>query len=160
MISLIAAVANNGCIGKAGTLPWYLPEDLKHFKQLTTGHVVVMGRKTWESIPEKHRPLPNRKNVVVTRSQDYPLPNGVARFGSIDEALAAHATEEIFIIGGAEIFSQTIDRADRLYITEVDRAINGCTAYFPKIDTTLWHESSREPQGGFSFVTYTRKVSP
>ncbi len=153
MLSLIAAVASNRCIGKAGTLPWYLPEDLKRFKKLTTGHVVIMGRKTWESIPEKHRPLPNRKNVVVTRQQNYPLPNGVERFGSIDEALTAHATEEVFIIGGAEIFAQTIDRADRLSITELDRTIDGCTAFFPPIDTR-WRETSREDHEGFSFVTY------
>lgn len=156
MISLIAAVAKNGCIGKDGTLPWYLPEDLKRFKKLTTGHIVIMGRKTWESIPEKRRPLPERTNVVVTRQVDYPLTKGVERYSAIHEALAAHPNDEVFIIGGGEIFTQTIDRADRLCLTELDRDIDGCTAFFPTIDKTLWRETAREPHDSYAFVTYER----
>lgn len=157
MLSLIAAIAKDGCIGKAGTLPWYLPEDLKRFKKLTTGHVVIMGRKTWESIPENRRPLPNRSNIVITRQTHYALPPGVERFATIEDALSAHADGEIFIIGGGEIFAQTINRADTLHITELDRAIDGCTAFFPPVDKTRWNETSREPHDGFAFVTYERQ---
>ncbi len=160
MISLIAAVAKNGCIGKDGTLPWYLPEDLKRFRELTTGHVVIMGRKTWESIPGHRRPLSQRTNIVITRQNDYALATGVERYDSIDAALAAHGNEHVFIIGGAEIFQQTINRADRLYLTELDRSIDGCTAFFPTIDKTRWRETERENCDKFSFVTYARKASP
>ncbi len=156
MLSLIAAISTNGCIGKDGTLPWYVPEDLKHFKKLTTGHVVVMGRKTWESIPEKRRPLPDRINVVITRQADYMLPADVERYASLDDAIAAHRSQEIFIIGGAEIFNQSIDRADTLHITELNQTIDGCTAFFPAINKTHWHETSRETHDDFAFVSYKR----
>jgi dihydrofolate reductase len=155
MVTLIAAVAENGSIGKAGALPWHLPEDLKRFKALTTGHVILMGRKTWESIPEKFRPLPNRTNVVVTRRSNLALPDVVERFGSIDEAFAAHASEDIFVIGGAEIYTQTIDRADRLEITRVKQTFDG-DAFFPAIDPRMWTESSRQDFDGYAFVTYNR----
>jgi dihydrofolate reductase len=156
-LSLIAAVARNRVIGKDGALPWYLPEDLKRFKQLTMGNVVVMGRKTWESIPKKFRPLPDRTNVVVTRQPDYPVPKDVERFASIDEALAAHRDDKLYVIGGAELYRQTIDRAEALEITELDRNAEG-DVLFPVIDPLVWHETEREPRDGFSFVTYRRKT--
>nr|AIA16123.1 Dihydrofolate reductase [uncultured bacterium]AIA16175.1 Dihydrofolate reductase [uncultured bacterium]AIA16240.1 Dihydrofolate reductase [uncultured bacterium] len=155
MVTLVAAVAKNGCIGKNGELPWSIPEDMKRFKKLTTGSIVVMGRKTWESIPKKFRPLPNRHNVVVTRQADYPVPDGVDRYTSLDEALDAFATNTVMVIGGAEIYNQAIGRADTLQLTHVDRDVDGDT-FFPTIDPTIWKETWREDHEGFSFVTYER----
>ncbi|MBI4281579.1 dihydrofolate reductase [Candidatus Uhrbacteria bacterium] len=157
MIALIAAIDQQNCIGKDGTLPWHIPEDLAHFKKLTEGKTVLMGRKTWESLPEKYRPLPNRTNIVITRQNDYALPAGVERYDAVDAALVAHLNEDIMIIGGGEIFTQTIDRADTLYITNVNQTVTACTAFFPPIDLTLWHETERDDRDGFSFVTYKRK---
>lgn len=154
-VSLIAAVANNNCIGNDGTLPWHLPEDLKHFKQLTVGKTVLMGRKTWESIPERFRPLPDRKNAVVTRQADYAVPEGVLRFSSLEDAFAALASDDVVVIGGADIYAQSMDKADRLFITHVDRSVDG-DAFFPVIDPNAWRETEREDHDGFSFVTYTR----
>ena len=153
-VSLIAAVAENNCIGKSNTLPWYLPEDLKHFKKLTTGKVVLMGRKTWDSIPEKFRPLPNRVNVVISR-QKLTLPPGVELYHSVDEALAAHKNDEIFVIGGAEIYRQTIDDADILHITEVKKNVEG-DAFFPEINKSEWKEVEREEHQEFNFVVYKK----
>lgn len=155
MVTLVAAVAKNGCIGKGGELPWRIPEDTKRFKDLTTGSIVVMGRKTWESIPEKFRPLPNRHNVVVTRQEGYALPDGVDRFNSLDAALDVFVTNTVMVIGGAEIYAQAIGRADTLQITHVNRDVEGDT-FFPPIDPAVWKESWREDHDGFSFVTYTR----
>lgn len=153
MISLIAAIAQNNCIGKNNTLPWHIPEDFKHFKTVTKGHPVLMGRKTWESLPEKSRPLPNRKNIVITRQTDYVVPEGVERFHTVEEAVAAHPNEEIMVIGGAEIYRQTIGIADTLYITHVNQTVDG-DAFFPEINRTVWQEKEREDHEGFSFVTY------
>ncbi len=155
MLTLIAAIASNSCIGKDNALPWRLPEDMKRFKELTTGHTVLMGRKTWESIPQKFRPLPDRKNVVITRQTDYAVPEGVEVHGTIQSALARHTNEHIFVIGGAEIYAQTIGIADRLEITHVDQTVDG-DAYFPQIDPAVWKEVAREVREGFSFVTYER----
>jgi dihydrofolate reductase len=154
-VSLIAAVADNGCIGKKNQLPWYLPEDLKRFKQLTTGKVVLMGRRTWESLPEKFRPLPNRTNVVITRQPNFTVPAGVEVYPDITAALQKHSGDELFIIGGAEIYKQTIGAADTLFITEVHQTIDG-DAFFPTIDKAAWKETSRENFAGFSFVTYSK----
>lgn len=155
-VILIAALAKNRCIGKDGKLPWRLPEDLKRFKELTTGNVVIMGRKTWESIPEKFRPLPERTNIVLTRQADYALPAGVERFASLTDAIAAHATKNIFIIGGAEVYAQALPLADRLELTEVDQDVDG-DAFFPAFDASAWNESAREAHDGFTFVTYNKK---
>jgi dihydrofolate reductase len=128
-VSIIVAVAENGVIGRGGALPWHLPDDLKRFKQLTMGHAVVMGRKTWESIG---RPLPGRQMIVVTRQGDY-QPEGVKVAGSVDDALAIARTagdNECFIIGGAEVYRQTLPKADRIYLTIVLAEIEGDT-YFP-----------------------------
>jgi dihydrofolate reductase len=155
MVTIVAAVARNGCIGKDGALPWRIPEDLKRYRAITMGKVVVMGRKTWESIPEKFRPLPGRTNVVVTRQADYPLPAGVERRASLDDALAAHAGAEVVINGGAEIYAQAMATADALDVTHVHRDVEG-DAFFPPIDPARWRPTWREDHDGFSFVTYER----
>lgn len=152
-LSLIAAISENNCIGKKNALPWYLPEDLQHFKKLTTGHTVLMGRKTWESIPEKFRPLPNRKNIVITAQANFIVPQKVAVFHSISDAIAAHKHEQVFIIGGAHVYAQTIALADTLYITEVHQFIDG-DVFFPEIDKHIWKEIERQDYEKFSFVTY------
>lgn len=161
MITLIAAVAKNGCIGKDGRLPWRIPEDMTHFKMLTTGNVVVMGRKTWESVPEKFRPLPDRVNAVVTRQAGYAVPSGVKVFSSLDDVFASYAPRPtpyaLFIIGGAEIYAQAIGRADALEITHVDQSVDG-DAFFPKIDAAIWRETGRVDRDGFCFVRYERNI--
>ena len=157
MISLIAAVAKNNVIGAKNDLPWYLPEDLKHFKELTTGKTVLMGRKTFESIMKRlGKPLPNRINVVITRDTTYRVPDGVCLHHTIDKALAHHSNEDIMVIGGGEIFRQTINRAERLYITQVDQIIEG-DVYFPLIDPNAWEEIERKNHAGFSFVNYAKR---
>ncbi len=156
MITLIAAIAENRCIGKDGKLPWNLPEDMAHFKALTTGKTVLMGRKTWESLPKKFHPLPNRKNIVITHQPEYPVPPGVEVHRLPEAALAHHADEDIFIIGGAGIYEQTIDIADRLEITEVKKSYIG-DVFFPEINPVLWQEKGRETHEAFDFITYERK---
>ena len=155
-ITLIAAISKNNVIGTEGRLPWHIPEDMKHFKTLTMGKVVLMGRKTWESIPEKFRPLPGRTNVVITRQPDYPIQAGVEVFHALDEALAAHGKDDVMVIGGADVYRQTLPHADRLEITHVDRVIEG-DATFPAIDPSVWKEIAREDRDGLSFVTYARR---
>lgn len=155
MLSLIAGISQNNCIGKNGQLPWHIPEDLKHFREVTAGKIVLMGRKTWESLPEKFRPLPNRINIVITRQTDYSVPTGVEVYATIDEAVAAHPNEEIMVIGGAEIYKQTIDKAEKLYMTHINQAVDG-DAFFPTIDLTIWKETDRADHSNYSFVTYFR----
>ena len=139
-ITLIAAVASNGIIGRDGDLPWHLPDDLKTFKRLTLGKPVVMGRKTWESIG---RPLPGRQNVVMTRSGDYEAP-GAHVVRSTSEALELlEGEDEIMIIGGGAIYRQFLDHADRIYLTEVDADIDGDVS-FPDLDRRHWVEVARE----------------
>jgi dihydrofolate reductase len=156
-LTLIAALSRNNCIGKGGEIPWRLPEDQKRFKELTMGHVVVMGRKTWESIPEKFRPLPGRKNVVLTRQADYALPDGVERFAALEDALEAHPYESVFIIGGTELYAQGLPLADRLELTRVDVDVDG-DAFFPVFSPDEWTEVAREPKEGYTFATYERKT--
>ena len=120
MIAIIAAVAENGVIGQNNKLPWHLPEDLKRFKKLTTGKVVVMGRKTYESIlGMMGKPLPNRQNVVITRQTNYKGAERVQVFYKVAEAIAANKSNDIFIIGGGEIFKEAIPLADTMYITHM-----------------------------------------
>ena|SRR5581483_1167350 len=158
MISIIAAVAKNGVIGKADDLPWYIPEDLKHFKQITSDHTVVMGRKTYESIMKRlGKPLPNRKNIVITRTPNLNVHPGAFVYNNLDDAFHEFKHDnEIIVIGGGEIYRQAIDRADKLYITEVHKEVEG-EVKFPEIDKNIWKETSREDHDGFSFVTYERK---
>ena len=115
MITLVVAAARNGVIGKDGAIPWRLPDDLKRFKALTLGHTVVMGRKTWDSLPDKNRPLPERRNVVVTRDAAWAAPG--AQRATLEKALAEEG--EIFVIGGAEIYRAALSRARRFELTEV-----------------------------------------
>jgi len=157
MIALIAAVAQNNVIGSKNDLPWYLPEDLKHFKELTTGHTVLMGRKTYESIIKRlGKPLPNRKSVVISHQKDYNVPAGVESFSSVADAFAAHQQEDIFVIGGGEIFNQTFNLADTLYITHVHKNYPG-DVYFPPIDTNIWQKVSEELHEGFAFAKYEKQ---
>jgi dihydrofolate reductase len=144
---LIAAMGRDRVIGREvdgiGTLPWHLPEDMKHFRELTTGKPVIMGRKTWESLPERFRPLPGRQNIVVTRNAAYLAP-GATVAGSVEAALAAcGAAPEAFVIGGAELYRQAIGRADRLELTEIDLAVPDGDAHFPPIDPAQWTETGR-----------------
>lgn len=140
MISLIAAAARNNIIGKGNALPWDLPNDLKHFRNVTAGHAVIMGRKTFESIG---RPLPKRRNIVVTRQEGY-SPEGVEVVSSLDAAIAAvPAGEETFVIGGGEMFKQALPIADRIYLTRVDADVEG-DAFFPSLEPEKWREVSRQ----------------
>ncbi len=159
LLTLIAAVARNGIIGRDNALPWRLPEDLKHFKALTTGHPIVMGRKTWKSLG---RPLPGRHNIVVTRDALYRA-EGVTVVNSLEDALRlASDSGELFVIGGAEVYRLALPLADRLQFTEIDADFDGDT-YFPVFDRAAWRETSRERHrsaSGFdyAFVTYERST--
>jgi dihydrofolate reductase len=156
-VTVIAAVAANRVIGKDNALPWRLREDLQRFRRLTTGHTIVMGRKTFESLG---RLLPERTHMVVSRSREY-APTGCLVANSLDEAVARCADlDEIFIIGGAEIYLQALPLADRLQLTEIHSDFAG-DALFPEMNRAEWHEASREchqADAGLSydFVTYDR----
>jgi dihydrofolate reductase len=142
-IAFVVAVARNGVIGRQGQLPWRIASDLKRFKAITLGKPVIMGRKTWESLPK--RPLPGRINIVITRDRGYQAEGAVVA-ANVAEALArARQTEseEICVIGGSEIFRQMLPMADRLYLTEVDLSPEG-DVVFPSFDEKMWHETSRE----------------
>ncbi len=143
MISLLVAYAKNRVIGKENDLPWYLPADLRRFRDLTTGKTIIMGRKTFGSIIARNgKPLPNRTNIVVTRDTDYAY-DGVQVAHSITEAIKmVPVGEEAFIIGGAQIFEQSLDLADRIYATEVEAEIDG-DVYFPELEPE-WQEVARE----------------
>jgi dihydrofolate reductase len=159
-LALIVAVARNGIIGATneaglGTLPWHLPEDLKHFKETTSGHPIIMGRKTWESLG---RPLPNRRNMVITRQVGYRAA-GAEVFGGLPEALAAVGDNTAYIIGGAELYRLALPMAATLIMTEIGIDAAGDTV-FPEIDTS-WTEVSRQPYTSttglsYAFVTYQR----
>jgi len=155
-ISIVAAISTNNCIGKNGELPWNIPADMKRVKELTVGKNVIMGRRTWESIPEKYRPLPNRTNIVITSDANYSLPAGVERNATVQEAINAHQGEEIVGFGGQRIFEAMLPLADTLYITHVDRVVEEGDAFFPLIDSSIWKEVERKNHEGFSFVTYKR----
>ena len=155
MLSLIVAVAENGVIGRDNTLPWHIPEDLRYFKQITSGKTVVMGRKTFQSIG---RPLPNRTNIVITRDKDFSA-EGVLVAHSLDEALAKGGDGEILVIGGSSLFAETLPRADRFYLTEIKRAYEG-DVHFPEWDRSAWQEIARQPaesDSAVAFVTYERR---
>jgi len=145
IISSIVAVAQNQVIGKDNQLIWRLPADMKYFKDITESHCIITGRKNYESIPEKFRPLINRTNIVITRQKNYSA-SGAIVVHTIEDALeiARQKNEnEVFIIGGGEIFKQTMDIIDRIYLTEVHSTFEG-DAYFPIVDTSIWKEVSRK----------------
>lgn len=149
---LIAALGANRAIGVDGGMPWHLPEDLAHFKQTTMGGVLVMGRRTWDSIG---RALPGRTTIVVTSDRDWSAPGAVV-VHSLAEALAAAGPGEVFIAGGGEIYRQTIGLASALELTEID-ARPAAEVFFPEVDPEVWRETSRRPREGFDFVRYERR---
>jgi dihydrofolate reductase len=155
---LIAAMGRDRAIGRevagVGTLPWHLPEDMKHFRELTTGKPVVMGRKTWESLPPRFRPLPGRLNVVVTRQSGYAAPGAIVAH-SIEAAVAACGpAPAAFVIGGAELYRQAMDRADALELTEIDLAVPDADAFFPTIDPACWAETARSTHVAANGLAY------
>jgi dihydrofolate reductase len=159
-VTIVAAVARGGVIGRDGELPWRLPEDMAHFRAVTTGRPVVMGRRTWESVPDRFRPLPGRRNVVVTRNPGWSAP-GAERAASLGEALEVLEGEErVSVIGGGELFSVALPFTDELLLTEIDADIEGDT-FFPEWDRGAFQEVSREEHvaedgTAFAFVTYER----
>ena len=161
-LGLIYAQSRNGVIGRGGVLPWHLPEDLAHFKRTTLGAPVIMGRKTWESLPPRFRPLPGRKNIVITRDAQWQAPGAHAAV-SLDEAIAACAdADTAWITGGAEIFKLAMPRADLAVITEIGADYDGDT-FAPALGPD-WHEVARErhlsPAGiPFDFVTWHRAAN-
>ena len=164
MISLIAAVARNGAIGKNNQLLWHLPEDMSHFRETTRGKPVIMGRRTWESLPDAFRPLPGRHNVVVSRNATFQAP-GATLVGSLNEALqlTEDTADEVFIIGGAELYRQALPAVQRLYLTEIASDFDG-DVFFPPIQANDWTEISRSAAQSasgleFSFVVYQRTQS-
>jgi dihydrofolate reductase len=143
VVALIAAVADNGVIGRDGALPWRIPADLRWFRERTTGHHVVMGRKTWASIG---RPLPGRTNIVVSRNPDLVVPDGVIVVDALGEAIARASRagdDEVFVIGGAELYRAALPQADRIYLTRVHADVAGDT-WFPALDESAWVEVARE----------------
>ncbi len=161
-ISLIAAVAANNAIGKNNELLWHLPADFKHFKNTTSGHFILMGRKTFESFP---KPLPNRTHLIVTRQKEYPVPENCFAFQTIEDALEFSKSknqETLYIIGGAEIYKQTLSIADELIITHVKAAFDGADAFFPEIPSE-WdifseeiHKSDEKNKYDFTIITYRK----
>jgi dihydrofolate reductase len=156
-LSAIVAMATNRCIGRDNTLPWRLPADLKRFKQLTLGHTLIMGRKTYESIG---RPLPGRTTLVVTRQRDY-APEGVQVVHSLEQALELARGDEVFIAGGADLYRQAMAHVRRLHLTRIGRDYEGDT-FFPEVDLSGWrlvaeeHHPATATEPPFSFLTYER----
>ncbi|MGM9679751.1 MAG: dihydrofolate reductase [Bacteroidaceae bacterium] len=161
MISIIAAVARNMAIGRGNELIYWLPNDLRRFKALTTGHTIIMGRRTFQSLPKGA--LPNRRNIVLTRSgKEFP---GAETYSSLREALdSCLPSEEVFVIGGATVYAEALPLADRLCLTEVDDEPEGADAFFPQVSSDLWKVSSREEHGKdekhdytYTFTDYIRR---
>lgn len=158
ILTIVVAISENRAIGKDNKLLWHLPKDLKHFKDITTGHTVIMGRKTYDSVG---RPLPNRRNIIITR-QDITI-NGCEVVNSLEAAIAlCEDEEEVFIVGGAEIYRQAIKLTDRIYLTVVHQRFEA-DSFFPQIDTKDWKEVYREDHHPdeknllpYSFITYER----
>lgn len=159
-VSLIVAMARNRVIGAGGRIPWHLPNELQLFKRITMGHPIIMGRKTYESIG---RLLPGRTTIIVTRQSDYRVPGAIVAH-SLDEAIArCRNEEEIFVIGGGELYRETLPRADRIYLTTVEAEPPGDT-FMPEIDWSAWRETSAESFGTdekhaypYRFAVYDRK---
>ncbi len=163
-INIIVAMDRQRVIGKKNTLPWHLPADLQHFKQLTLGNTVIVGRKTHESIIARlGRPLPGRKTIVVTRQNLEPRDN-LAVAGSLPDALALAKDKEVFVIGGAQIYEQALPLADRIYLTRIEAEVEDGDTFFPKIDKAQWQQMAiaeyqpddRNPYA-YAFVTFERR---
>ncbi len=160
-IAIVVAMASNRTIGINNTLPWRIPEDLKHFKALTMGHHMIMGRKTFASIG---KPLPGRTTVVVTRDRGLKLDGCVVAHSFQEALMACEGDEKVFVVGGGDIYAQALPLADRLYITEIQKVVNGDT-HFPELDIGQWQEASREVHRQeapeplvFHFVEYRRNT--
>lgn len=161
MLILIAAAAENNALGKDNDLLWHLPNDFKHFKTLTSGHFIVMGRKTFESFP---KPLPNRTHVIITRQENYTVPEGCLVVNSLEKAVEiCPKNENVYIIGGGEIYKQAIEIADKIELTQVHTKLEADT-FFPEIDIEKWklvreefHPKDEKHQYCFSFLTYLKK---
>lgn len=160
-LTLVVAIDAHNGIGIDNQLPWHLPADLAHFKRVTLGKPVIMGRKTFDSIG---RPLPKRRNIVVTRNRDWSH-EGVEQAASLDAAIAMLGGEAASIIGGAQVFAEAMDKADAMIVTHIERVFD-CDTFFPPIDASKWVETAREThrddaQGvDYAFVTYARKDAP
>lgn len=161
-LSIICALTNNRAIGNKGGLLYYLPADLKHFKNLTTGHTIIMGRKTFESLPKGA--LPNRRNVVITRQSNFTAP-GIEVFHSLDEALAACSNDcEVYIIGGESVYEAALPKADRLCLTHIDAIADEADTFFPCYNENDWcieskehHEPDEKNKLPYTFINYKRK---
>lgn len=166
-VKLIVAVDSNNGIGKNNNLPWHLPADMKFFKETTVGSVVVMGRKNYESIPERFRPLPNRENVVLTKQKDFNAPNCIV-FNSLEECLEQYENNgylEVWIIGGGQIYKEALDKnlVDEMYVTHIIGEF-GCDTFFPEIDLDFWsnmemiqqNTSDEKNPHSFSIIKYAR----
>ena len=137
-MEIVVAMTSNHVIGQNGDMPWHLPADLVHFKELTSGHAIIMGRRTWESIG---KPLPNRLNIVVTRQKDYAAED-VTVVHSLEDGIVAAGTQRIFLVGGGEMYKEALPIASKMHITRIDALIDGDTK-FPEIDESIWQCKSR-----------------
>jgi len=165
-ISIIVAASDNQVIGVQGVIPWYIPEDLKYFKRMTLGKPIIMGRKTWESLPIK--PLPKRSNIIITRQDNYSVANATvcSSFGTALAEAYEHDADEAFVIGGSQIYKQALDAqvVDRVYMTHVHTRVERGDAFFPRLDERVWIRKRGKivtdtTPGAFSysFETYDRK---
>lgn len=165
MLTIIAAVGENNTLGKDKDLPWHLPDDFKRFKKITTGHPIIMGRKTFETFP---KPLPNRKHIIITRQKDYQQEDCLV-VHDLDQALelaTSTKTQETFIIGGGEIYKQAMPYVDKIELTRIHHKFDGDT-FFPAFDPTEWeltdeiyHPKDEKHDYSFTFLTYERKEKP
>ncbi len=161
MLTLIAAASENNALGKDNDLVWHLPDDFKRFKALTSGHYIVMGRKTFESFP---KPLPNRTHVIITRQKDYTVPEGCIVANSLKNAIElCPESEEIFIIGGGQIYKQSIGIADKIELTRVHTTVEA-DAFFPEIDEDIWeviqseyHPKDEKHEHDFTYLTFVKR---
>lgn len=147
MLGLIWAQAHDRVIGAGGTMPWHLPEDLRHFRTTTSGATVVMGRATWESLDPRYRPLPGRRNIVLSRRAGFTAA-GADVAGDLDSALAMAGAGDVWVIGGGQLYAEAIARADRLEVTDIDLAVDGDTRA-PGVDDRVWEVASAEPDRGW-----------
>jgi dihydrofolate reductase len=161
MLTIIAAASENNALGKDNQLVWHLPDDFKRFKTLTSGHYIIMGRKTFESFP---KPLPNRTHIIITRQADYQVPEGCIVVSGLQEAIAiCPKNEEAFVIGGGEIYQQSLELVNKIDITRVHTSLEADT-FFPAIDTTKWklvfeefHPKDEKHDYDFTFLTYVKR---
>ncbi|WP_438967107.1 dihydrofolate reductase [Flavobacterium sp.] len=161
MLILIAAAAENNALGKDNDLVWHLPDDFKRFKSLTSNHYIIMGRKTFESFP---KPLPNRTHVIITKQTNYKVPEGCIVVNTLNDAIAtAPENEDVFIIGGGQIYKQSINIADKIELTRVHTSVEADT-FFPEIDEKIWevvqsefHAKDEKHAYDFTFLTYVKR---